>query len=103
MRFLVKVNFPNNPANALAKGGKLAEIIQSILADQKAEAAYFTDNKGMRTGFIVLNMQDASQIVAISEPWFLALNAAIEIHPVMVPEDLDKGREAMEQAAKKYG
>lgn len=102
MRFLVKVNIPVEAGNAAAKAGKLGETIQSILADMKPEAAYFTDDSGQRTGFIVLDMRDASQIPAIAEPWFLAFNASIEIHPVMVPEDLAKAGPAIERAVKNY-
>lgn len=50
-----------------------------------------------------MNMQDASQIPAIAEPWMLAFNASIEMHPVMVPEDLQKAGPSIEQAVKKYG
>jgi len=81
MRFLVKVNIPVEAGNAAAKAGKLGETIRTILAEMKPEAAYFTDDSGQRTGFIVLDMQDASQIPALAEPWFLAFNAGIEIHP----------------------
>ena len=102
MRFLVKVNIPVDAGNAAAKAGKLGATIQSILAGQKPEAAYFTDNNGQRTGFIVLDMQDASQIPAIAEPWFLAFNASIEIHPVMIPDDLSKAGPAIERAVKTY-
>jgi len=103
MRFLVKVNIPVDAGNAAAKAGKLGTTIQSILADIKPEAAYFTDESGQRTGFIVLDMQDASRIPAIAEPWFLAFNASIEIHPVMLPEDLAKAGPAIERAVKNYG
>lgn len=102
MRFLMKVNIPVEAGNAAAKAGKLGATIQSILADLKPEAAYFTDNNGQRTGFIFFEMQDASQIPAIAEPWFLAFNAAIELHPVMVPADLAKAGGSIEQAVKKY-
>ena len=102
MRFLVKVNMPVEAGNRLAKAGKLGTTIQSILADLKPEAAYFTDNNGQRSGFLFLDMQDASQIPAIVEPWFLAFNASIEIHPVMVPGDLAKAGSAIEAAVKKY-
>jgi hypothetical protein len=102
MRFLVKLNIPVEAGNAAAKAGKLGEIIQSILADQKPEAAYFGDDNGQRTAFLFLEMQDASQIPAIAEPWFLALNASIEIHPVMVPADLAKATPAIAAAVKKY-
>ena len=92
MRFLLKVNIPVESGNAAAKTGKLGATINSILADLKPEAVYFTDNNGQRSGFIFLDMQDASQIPAIAEPWFLAFNASVEIHPVMIPDDCQSRR-----------
>ena len=102
MRFLLKVNIPAEAGNAAAKAGKLGKTIQAILADLKPEAAYFAAESGQRTGFIFLEMLDASQIPAIAEPWFLAFNASIEFHPVMVPADLAKAAGAIEKAVKKY-
>jgi hypothetical protein len=102
MRFLVKVNIPVESGNASAKAGKLGSTIQSILADLKPEAVYFTDSNGQRAGYIFFDMHDASQIPAIAEPWFLAFNAAIEIHPVMIPDDLAKAGGAIDNAVKKY-
>ena len=102
MRFLLKVNIPVEAGNRVTKAGKLGSTIQSILADLKPEAAYFTDDKGQRTGFIFIEMKDASQIPAIAEPWFLALNASLEFHAVMVPDDLAKAGSAIEAAVKKY-
>jgi hypothetical protein len=102
MRFLVKVNIPVEAGNRAAKAGKLGTTIESILADLKPEAVYFTDDNGQRTAFLFLEMQDASQIPAIAEPWFLAFNASLEIHPVMVPDDLTRAGSAIEAAVKKY-
>lgn len=99
----MKVTIPVEYGNAAAKAGKLGATIQSILADLKPEAVYFTDDNGRRAGFIFLDMQDASQIPAIAEPWMLALNASIEIHPVMTPDDLAKAGSSIESAVKKYG
>jgi Domain of unknown function (DUF3303) len=103
VRFLLKVVMDVEAGNRLAKSGKLGTTIQSILEELKPEAAYFLDTNGQRCGLLFLEMQDASQIPAIAEPWFLALNASIEIHPVMVPEDLAKAGGAIKAAAKKYG
>jgi len=102
VRFLLKANIPNETGNAAAKAGKLGTTIQSILADLKPEAVYFTDDKGQRTALVFLEMADASQIPAIAEPWLLAFNASIEIHPVMVPDDLAKASRAIEAAVNKY-
>jgi hypothetical protein len=102
MRFLVKVTIPVEAGNAVAKAGRLGKTIQSILAAQNPEAAYFTDNDGQRAGFIFLDMDDASQIPAIAEPWFLAFNASVEFHPVMVAQDLAKASAAIEAAVADY-
>jgi hypothetical protein len=102
MRFLLKVNIPVESGNTAAKAGKLGATIQSILEDLKPEAVYFTDTNGQRCALIFLEMQDASQIPAIAEPWFLAFNASIELHPVMLPEDLARASGAIEKAVTKY-
>ena len=56
MRFLLKVNIPVESGNAAAKAGKLGATIQTILADLKPEAVYFTDNNGQRAGFIFFDL-----------------------------------------------
>jgi len=103
MRFLLKINIPVEVGNAAIKAGSFGTTVQSILADLKPEAVYFTDDNGQRTALVFLDMQDASQIPAIVEPCMLALNARVELHPVMVPEDLMKAGPAFAQAAEKYG
>ena len=103
MRMLMKIEMSVEAGNSLVKEGKLGETIQSILKEQNPEAAYFAAVNGNRTGLIVLNITDASQIPAIAEPWFLATNAKVEFYPVMVPEDLAKAAPAFEKAVKKYG
>ena len=100
MRFLLKATIPVEAGNAAAKAGTLGGTIQAILADLKPEAVYFADDHGQRTAFIVLNMQDASHIPAMAEPWFLAFNASVEIHPVMVPEDLLKAGQPSNKPSK---
>ena len=78
MRFLVKVNIPVEAGNRAVKAGTLGTTIQAILAEVQPEAVYFVDDNGQRTALLVLDMQDASQIPAIVEPWLLAFNARIE-------------------------
>ena len=99
---MMKVSMAVEAANAAARNGSLGSTIQSILADLKPEAAYFTDWDGKRTGFLFFDMQDASQIPAIAEPWFLSFSASVEIHPVMTPADLGKAGPGIEAAVKKY-
>ena len=103
MRFLIKVNIPVQSGNAAAKAGKLAATIQAIVSELKPEAVYFSDDNGMRTAFLFVDLKDAAQIPVVAEPWFLAFNAGISIHPVMVPDDLAKAGAAIDRAVKKYG
>jgi len=98
----MKASMPVEAGNAAIRNGSLPKTIQSILADLKPEAAYFCEWNGMRTGFIVFDLQDVSQIPAVAEPWFLAFNANVEIHPVMLPADLAKAGPGIEDAVKKY-
>ncbi len=102
MRFFMKVSIPVEAGNEAAKKGSLGKTVESILAEQKPEAAYFTEVNGQRTGLIFIDMRDASQIPALAEPWFLSFNASVEIRPVMTPADLKKASKDIEKAVKKY-
>ena len=103
MRFLLKISIPVEVGNARIKDGSLPQTIQSILEEQKPEAAYFAEDNGQRTAFIVVNLDDPSEIAAVAEPWFLAFNAGVEFHPAMTPEDLAKAGPSIEAAVEKYG
>jgi hypothetical protein len=103
MRFMLKFRFSPDQGNALAKEGRLGQTVQSIVEELNPEAAYFTDMDGTRGGYLVINMDDASQIPAIAEPLFLGMGATVQIHPVFTPDDMPRVTEAIEQAVQKYG
>lgn len=104
MRMLMRVTIPTEGGNAAAKAGKLGSTMEKILADLKPEAVYFfADDEGNRTGSIVFDLQDASQIPAVAEPWFLAFNAKVTLRPVMTPQDLAKAGPAIAKAVKQFG
>jgi len=90
MRILLRVTMPHEPFNTLVKNGTASAKMKRILDESKPEAAYFTEFDGRRTGVLIVQMESASQIPALAEPWFLNFNADVEFHPVMVPEDLAK-------------
>ncbi len=102
MRFLVKVNIPVEAGNRAVKEGTLGKTIQKILSQQRPEAAYFTADNGQRCGHLIIQMDNASQIPSIAEPWFLAFNAGVEIQPVMLPEDLLTAGQDIASSAKTY-
>lgn len=102
MRFLIKISIPVQAGNAAAKKDGF-NVIQTILEQQRPEAAYFIAEGGRRTGILIIDMKDASDLPRIAEPWFLALNASIEATPAMIAEDLQKAAPAIEQAVKTFG
>ena len=104
MRMLLRVSIPVEAGNAAAKAGTLGSTIEQILADLKPEAAYFfADDGGQRSGSIVFDMKDTSQIPAVAEPWFLAFNAKVSLRPIMNPQDLAKAGPSIGKTAKQYG
>src|SRR5690242_20622963 len=98
----MKVSFPVEAGNAAAKkDGFMA--LQTILEQQKPEAAYFIAEGGKRTAILILNLEDASQLAEFAEPWFLALNGSIECTPAMTAADLQKAAPAIQRAVKQFG
>ena len=104
MRMLLRVSIPVEAGNAAAKAGTLGSTVERILADLKPEAAYFfADDDGQRSGSIVFDMKDSSEIPAVAEPWFLAFNAKVSFRPIMNPQDLAKASPPIGKAAEQYG
>ena len=68
MRFMLSFRVPTEKANATIKDGTFPQTLQSIMEDLKAEAAYFNDVEGARGGYLIVNMDDASQLPAMAEP-----------------------------------
>jgi hypothetical protein len=103
MRMLLRVSIPVDRGNEAVRAGTLGKTINSILADLKPEAAYFSEENGERTGFIVFDMKNSSELTAIAEPWFLAFNAKLTVRPAMNVDDLAAGSTGVERAVKNYG
>jgi len=103
MRMLLRVSIPAETGNSAVRAGTLPSTIERILADLKPEAAYFfADDNGNRSGSVVFDMKETSQIPAIAEPWFLAFNAKVSFRPVMTPQDLAAAGPSIAKAAKQY-
>lgn len=102
MRMMMKFSMAGEKGNELIKKGTLGKTMQSILSELKPEAAYFGTENGLRTGFLFLNLNDASQIPAIAEPFFLAFNATVSFQPVMNAEDVGKAMAGIGPVAQKY-
>ena len=91
MRMMMKVQMDTEAASLAIADGSLPQLMQETLGQLNPEAAYFGPENGIRTAFIVFDLQDPSQLPAISEPLFSKLKANIQMFPVMDREDLQKG------------
>ena len=104
MRILVTFSMNPEKGDQLIKEGRIGETMGSILEELQPEAAYFTDVEGTRGGFLVVDMEDASQMPAITEPLLLGVGATVHMQPVMTPEDLrGPAGEALERMGQRYG
>ncbi|MBI3696408.1 MAG: hypothetical protein HY238_16415 [Acidobacteria bacterium] len=102
MRFLVRATLPLEAGNALLKNPSMGKIMADVLGDLKPETVYYCVDKGQRTIYLVLTVQDASQIPSIVEPLWLALKADIEFIPAMNQAEFEKAVPGLERAVKKY-
>jgi hypothetical protein len=90
MRVLLTAKMPHVEFNAAVKDGTAGEKLNRILDALNPEAAYFTDEDGMRTALFVVDLPTASKIPALAEPWFQLFHADIKLQVVMTPDDLKK-------------
>lgn len=103
MKYIMKVKMASGESgNNLLKDPLFGKKMQDVLKEVKAEAAYFTTIDGNRGGFVIVNMDNASQIPAVAEPFFIWLKAEVEFYPVMTVEDLGKAGPSIEAAFKKW-
>jgi Domain of unknown function (DUF3303) len=90
MRTMIRWTVPAAEGNKSIASGAMQESIESMMRSLKPEAAYFFANSGKRSGMMVFDMTDPSQIPQIAEPLFQIFNAEVEFLPVMNAEDLQK-------------
>jgi hypothetical protein len=88
MRMLMKVGIPNEPFNTLQREGRAGQIIGRILEATTPEAVYFGTENGQRGGVVIVNIENASDLPSVAEPWFLSFNATVEAQVCMTPDDL---------------
>ncbi len=100
MRMLMNISFPVHEFNKGVSDGTVGGKIKSILEEIKPEAVYFTEQFGQRAAVMVVNLENASQVPALAEPWFLNFNASVEFHIAMTPGELSEA--GLEALGKKY-
>jgi hypothetical protein len=87
---ILNVSFPHEPFNAMVRNGSAGATMAKILETIKPEAVYFTEYDGRRTAMLIVNVNQASDVPSLAEPWFLKFQADCRFQIVMSPEDLQK-------------
>ena len=95
MRVMLIAHMSTEVSNQGVHDGRIGELLQRTMAQLKPEAAYFGPHEGGRTAFVVFDLEDVSQIPAVSEPFFQELGARVDIFPVMTAEDVARGLAAL--------
>jgi hypothetical protein len=96
MRVMLKFNIPtteesNSSIRDAIRDGSIGQTMETILGNLQPEAAYFCPIDGKRGGYLVFNMEEASDSVTKLEPFWLELGATIETVPVMNADELRAG------------
>ncbi|MFG2993245.1 hypothetical protein ACGFZK_28780 [Streptomyces sp. NPDC048257] len=95
MRVMLRAHMDTAATNESIRTGALPQAITQLMDQVKPEAAYFGLHEGVRSCWIVFDLQDSSHMPALMEDLFLQFNAEVEVAPVMNAEDLAKGLAAM--------
>jgi hypothetical protein len=90
MRTLLVARLNSDPKNAAAATAGMPDAIRAAVERWNPEAVYFTPTDGDRSCLMVFDMDDASQMPVVAEPFF-AMGAKVSMQPVMNLEDLLKG------------
>ena len=101
MRMIMLIQFPPEPFNTAARSGTVGLTMKKILDEIKPEAAYFSEREGKRGAILIVNLNSATDVPKLAEPWFLSFNAEVEFRIAMTPEDL--ARADLEGLGKKWG
>jgi hypothetical protein len=103
MRFMVTFRIPPEGGNAALKDGRLTPALQSVMEELQPEAGYFAAIDGARGGYLVVNMDDGSQLPSIAEPLFLGLGATVKVDPVFTLDEIPTVADQLEQLRQKFG
>ena len=98
MRVMMTVTIPNREGSDALKSGRMQAIIGKFMEEHNPEAAYFsTNDEGERSGILIFDMQDTSDMPRIGEPLFQGLGARIKFKPCMNIDDLRRGLSQVER------
>ena len=91
MRMLVDVDLDTEKGNELLRSGRMGDVMQSIMATVRPEAACFHERSGGRAITLVVEAADNASMVPLLQPFWLELGARVHAVPCMTADDLAEG------------
>ena len=91
MRMMMRAKIPVEAGNVGLSEGTLPATLQQVMKITQPEAVYIGAEDGERRVLIFFDLEDPSDIPAVTEPFFQKMNASVELMPVMNLEDLQAG------------
>jgi len=88
MKFIVEVDFPLEPFSTYVRKGTAGEKIGEVLGAVKPEVFYFTDSGVGRGAVMIVDLNSASQVPHVTEPFMLNFDASVHYRVAMAPEEL---------------
>ena len=80
----------------------MGQKMETVIGDIKPEAIYYCLDKGQRTIYFVVSVENSSQIPSICEPLWHTFNADIEMIPAMNQEDFNVAMQSIGPVMSKY-
>ena len=91
MRMMMRARIPVEAGNVGLSEGTLPATLQQVMELVQPEAVYVGTDGGVRCALIFFDLNDASDIPAVTEPFMQNVNASVELLPVMNQDDLRAG------------
>lgn len=91
MRMLLKARIQTDHGNRAIQSGSMEKTLMSVMEELKPEAAYFTAEEGERCALIFFDMQEASELPKVCEPFFMEYDAKVTVQPAMTADDVRNG------------
>jgi hypothetical protein len=91
IRMMLKVQIPAQSGNTAIEAGNQAKIFENLMDRIKPEAAYFTQEDGLRTAYFVYIVHDTAEFAAVHEPLIQGFGALVYDQPALTWDELKAG------------
>ncbi|MEU3723549.1 hypothetical protein [Streptomyces sp. NPDC031705] len=98
MRVMLRAHMDTAATNEGISTGGLPQAMKKLMDRVKPEAAYFGLHEGVRSCWMVFDLQDSADMPSLTWDLFHEFNAEIEVAPVMTAAELAKSLGALHSA-----